>query len=740
MAKKLNIFIFIFLTYFATEAFSASMSEKFFRKDEPIEVNADKVSYDKVKKSYEASGTVVITQGELRLEAETLTMDMERGVGVAEGSVLIKDRDGNIFEGDRVDLDLNNELVMAVNARLYFKEETVTFTGREIEKTGVNTYRGKRLGFTSCDCPPDKDWHDYNPPWSLHVSSAKVRVGGMFTGWNVLFKVKGVPILYLPFIAAPVVNERQTGFLIPTFGYSDVTGSRLGNSFFINLADNADITLYHDYDDKKGYGGGAEFRYLRTDDNFGEMSFYSYRERDLERVRSYREDPDYFNLGRPLSATDDRWELKYHQHEKILGGVIFKADATLVSDEEYYLDVGDNERGRTLDMLESTVSLNKSWDASNLVIEARAFDDLTVDKDLETYHKLPEIKYTRSARRIWKTPLFLSLHANGTNFYKRADGVRGRRIDLRPTVSAPFRLGVLEVTPSYTPVGTYYNTFISSSTAKTVTEKEDRHHYESSLDIASTFVNLWKSNESEGKVDRMFSVRPRVKYDYTYDFMPDRRQNDFPYYDEYDRLENKNLVNYSLNFTFSGLLKDGEFTGRHEYFYWDIGQYYDVARYRDDTIEKNDRNAHSNITSELVIKPTLHTRLRSRMEYDPYLNQIVNHDADISYRNGKNSLFALEYRYIRDEQEFASSNINLHLFGGFGIINRTKYTIYYIDDTVIPAMEYTNETIENTGGFFYNAKCWGVTLTYTDKIDDEVVMFAISLKGLGEIGTRAGSN
>ncbi len=732
LLKNITIAVAILLLP-SGSVFAASMSERFFRKDVPIEVNADKVFYDKNKKLYEASGRVMVTQGELTLASDSILMDMDSGVAVADGNIKITDGEGNIFESSSVEIDLNNELLTSVNARLYFKEGTINFEGRVIRKTGQNTYDGESMSFTTCDCPEDRR-DDFNPPWSIHTSSAKVRVGGLFTGWNILFKVKGVPILYLPFIAAPVVNERQTGFLSPTFGYSDLRGFQFGNSFFLNLSDSADITLSYDNESKKGDGGGIEHRYIRTVDSYGDFYYYNYRERNLDRVRSYRDDPDNFNLGRPLSADPDRWELRYHHREKLWGGVIFKANINLISDEEYFLDVGKNSNERAYEMLESTLSFSKAWEASNFTLELRYFDDLLQDKDLDIYQKLPVAKYTRSTRRVWKTPFFLSLYGSFDEFEKKEKGVEGQRVDLKPTISLPLRpLSFLEVTPSYSPRGTYYfteNHFINGLDAKS---RSGRHIYEASMDVKSTFVKHWRSSNGDRK---LFTVRPRLKYDY----IPSIRQTLHPIYDDVDNIDSQNLVTYSLNLTYAGLISTGEGASkkRHEYLYFDISQSYDVREARDDKILDKDKVAYSDVVAELIVRPTLNIKISSNVTYDTYRKWITSSYGEISYRDKNKNSISLKHKYIRDEQEYAESEVRLHLYKGFGVLNKTKYTFYYLDPTVLPAFipfeEHTNETVENMAGLFYKSQCWGATLTYTDKIDDEVTMLTISLKGVGDVG------
>ena len=67
-----------------------------------------------------------------------------------------------------------------------------------------------------------------------------------------VFYIKGIPVLYSPYIVLPIKTKRQTGFLIPTVGYNTMDGFKIKEAFFWAIADNIDATIYADYRSEKG--------------------------------------------------------------------------------------------------------------------------------------------------------------------------------------------------------------------------------------------------------------------------------------------------------------------------------------------------------------------------------------------------------------------------------------------------------------------------------------------------------
>ena len=136
-------------------------------------------------------------------------------------------------------------------------EPDVYFYGKTLEKIGRERYKITSGGFTTCVQP--------TPRWQLTSGTVLLNLEKHAILTNSLFRVKGVPVLYLPIFYYPVNKEdRATGFLIPTYGTSTVRGQTLSNAFFWAISRSQDATLLHDWYSTTGQGMGGEYRYLAS--------------------------------------------------------------------------------------------------------------------------------------------------------------------------------------------------------------------------------------------------------------------------------------------------------------------------------------------------------------------------------------------------------------------------------------------------------------------------------------------
>ena len=95
---------------------------------------------------------------------------------------------------------------------------------------------------------------------------------------NAVFKVKGLPVFYAPYIYYPIRKDgRSTGFLFPHFGYSSYRGFNTGTGFFWAMGRSFDQTLYADYYSKVGHGFGHELRYVQASPSRGTFRTYLFQ-------------------------------------------------------------------------------------------------------------------------------------------------------------------------------------------------------------------------------------------------------------------------------------------------------------------------------------------------------------------------------------------------------------------------------------------------------------------------------
>lgn len=705
VAKGILLLVLLVTLVVTTSQTAYAFGGELFSGDQPVEVVGDKVTFDGEKEVYHAIGNVVVTQGGTTLKADEVVMNMAEGTAHAIGSVVVTSAIGDIIEGDELTVNIKKDTALIVNGSLYVAESTVTIDGSVLKKTGKTTYTIKDAKFTSCKCEKDE-----TPAWHFSSGSAKAKSDGYLLAWNTFLKIKDFPVLYSPVLVAPVGGGRKTGFLMPVLGSSSKQGNVIDNTFFWAISDSSDASFFFDSKSKRGIGKGAEYRYFRTADSYGELYLYHFREKDLDRVRESRRDEN--NMDRPLSAHDGRWQMKFKHNEKLPYGFKLMADINVVSDDEYFLDFSKLSKEKSLESLESRVSISKSWDKYSLTAQARTYDNLLLADDDPVLQKLPEVIFKGSSQSILGSPFFLSFSSTFVN-YERNDGEEGQRLDVRPRVSLPLNPGGwFELTPSFGPRMTVYRVEDDTSGGR----YHGRGIYDITTDLTTTFVKYYKP-ASEDLQTLRHTVRPKLVHTY----IPDHKQSRLPYYDGVDRIEPANKVRYSLNSILTGKFSSSK---KHEYLYMDIGQTYDI---REDNGKSKrvagDERPFSDIDGELILRPTLWSKIRGKGLYDPYEKWFESSDSELYLWDKRGDSLSVKYRYLRRSTRYLEATARVNLTPSHYVKYRDRYN--FIEDDIL----------ERSVTFGYTHQCWGVELAWTKRLDDTVVFLTITMKGLGEVLT-----
>jgi lipopolysaccharide assembly outer membrane protein LptD (OstA) len=233
--------------------------------DREVVLDADEVAYDQERDIYEASGNVrVVQEGGRTLYADWLVFNRSTRIGVAIGHVRLEDRQ-DVLLADFAAIDMRTLLALASNARLDTPAPGLDVEGKTIRRTGVNTYEVEEGVFTTCRCDPPTA----RRPWEIEVEKANVRVGGYAVARNLRFRALGLPVFYLPWIAFPVKTERQTGFLLPSFSRSSRSGTELEVPFFLTLGRSAQLTFRPDLMTARGLKTGVDLEYVFGEEGYG---------------------------------------------------------------------------------------------------------------------------------------------------------------------------------------------------------------------------------------------------------------------------------------------------------------------------------------------------------------------------------------------------------------------------------------------------------------------------------------
>jgi LPS-assembly protein len=220
--------------------------------------NADEIDiYTDPSLRVVAAGNVVFSNPQARVSAERVEFNVDSGTG--------------IFHNARASMTIEG----ANRAEFGNQQPDFTFDGETIEKTGPRSYRLTRGTLTTCVQP--------TPRWEIVSASITIHLDEYAIARNMLLRVKGVPLMYLPIIYYPIQDDqRATGFLLPTYGTSTIRGQAISNAFFLVLGRSQDMTFFHDWFTRAGQGAGVEYRYAAAAGSFGTFRFYRFGQRQAE--------------------------------------------------------------------------------------------------------------------------------------------------------------------------------------------------------------------------------------------------------------------------------------------------------------------------------------------------------------------------------------------------------------------------------------------------------------------------
>jgi len=208
-------------------------------------IYAEEVEFFTDQNRATATGNVVVSQANSRIAADRADFDLKTKLGTfynAWGMAPLGPQKTRAATAQGPSAVLAGGLFGSVSAttpsiasQALTADTDVYFFGDTIEKTDPKKYKITNGGFTTCVQP--------TPRWELHSSTVVLNLDEYTLLRNAVFRVKGVPMLYTPFLYYPTKrDDRATGFLLPTYGATSLRGQAIHNAFFWSIGRSQDAT------------------------------------------------------------------------------------------------------------------------------------------------------------------------------------------------------------------------------------------------------------------------------------------------------------------------------------------------------------------------------------------------------------------------------------------------------------------------------------------------------------------
>jgi lipopolysaccharide assembly outer membrane protein LptD (OstA) len=323
------------------------------------------VSYDARRIEFQVADNAIVLDRDahlvyqdLELRARRVKYDVDRQTLEAEGSPVLGDR-GEEMKGGLMTYDLPSRVGTVYDASTHY--EKGLYRGDRIRKVGENELHVSSGRYTTCGAA--------DPHYRFSSRWMKIYLKDKLVAKPVVFYLRNVPVLALPFWVFPIKPGRHSGFLFPQFelGLSNTAGQFIRNAgYYWAPNDYMDFTAGGDYYQAEPswvLRGQGQYKLLyRLDGSFNGT---------------------YARSEGQYSRAED-WDFNADHSQTISPRTRLVARASFVSSKNYN---SSNLYGRSLSQrlsrfLTSSVALshNADWASINAYVDRR--QDLDADQNL----------------------------------------------------------------------------------------------------------------------------------------------------------------------------------------------------------------------------------------------------------------------------------------------------------------------------------------------------------------------
>ncbi len=704
--------------------------------DTPWQINADKIEYNQDQGTYVAEGNVVVTRKGKSISADQVQLDQKTQEALAIGNVrLVSEND--MLSGQRLRLNLGSETGEVTNGSLFIKANHLYLSGDLIRKTGPQTYAADRFTLTACDGP--------HPDWKVTGKDLNVTIEGYGFAKHTALWAGKIPLLYSPFLVFPVKLKRQSGLLIPEFGYSQRKGSQYLQPFFWAINDHSDATVYAHYMSERGVRTGIEYRYILSEHSKGAIIAEGFTDDQVDDGSTESSETWGYQDDTADRPNRDRYWFRMKHDQDLFAGLTGKLDLDVVSDQDYLHEFKDgtngflatqdyflNTFGRDIDdeidpIRLNRLNFNRRWDHFTFNTDLRWYDDVIKRRQEiadDTLQQIPAIGINATQQPVAGSPIYYDLSSSYVYYY-RINGTSSQRLDLYPRLYLPLQLfQSITVAPS---VGARATAWYPSQNDDQPEEEQEQYYrylYDFKLDTQTEFFRLFNFSMA-GSDQLRHAVTPQIVYEY----IPEQDQSDLPEIDDVDRIEAKNLVTYSLTNTLTARMPEQNSNEQTNFHYqtflrFKLEQSFDFSRQDDE-----DPEPFSDIFAELDITPRRYVSLNANARWSIYDDALRSFGSTLGLRDNRGDKLSINYNYNSDSSpssddgsESIGLEAELKISGRLKVRGKHERNIYDQID------------IESSFGIHFQSQCWGVDISYAIEAQDQRYRIMLNLLSLGSMG------
>ncbi|MHB8232270.1 MAG: LPS-assembly protein LptD [bacterium] len=718
--KKLIFFLCIFAVLFS---FYIKASYALKTKTIPIRILADKVTYNKNNRTYIFIGNVIITRKKFTLKADRVVYFYKTDFAIATGNVIVNSK-GAVTKAKKLKIYLKNRIGTIYNSHIHYLDKNIYVYGNKIQRKGKGFYQVEEGYLTSCKRNP--------PSWKLYSSFSDIYEGSYAYSYNSIFYINNVPILYFPFMVTPIKTKKSSGLLIPTAGFSSLTGYQAGEGYYFDLGNSQDLTYYLNYYSYLGYGNSLKYRYSLNPYSNGFIYGFYMNEGDNQKSLS-------------MSPNLSRYLLFSHNMD-FFGNLAVKTNLNIPSDNSFYSDFSTSVYQMTKNRLSSNFSVTGDFNSYSARMNFLRLDNLFVP-NYTTVDEYPSFSLDGESELgyFMNNPVYFNLHSSFDVFRSPAY-LNDERLDIYPQLYMPLNLiSGVHITPKAGIRDTGYFNITGGNTGISSADR-NRQIYYASLKDNTTLFNNYVTSSKDNKGYLAF-LTPYVNYN----LIKPVNQLNIPLIDQTDYIPSENAFKYGFNFNLEGYTDKGI----SNLLRFSLYQYHSISgNFINPVNYFNYDNANSDIIARIKVHPISNLYFFGNASYDDY--NYIFHDYSINSQitDFRKDSFGIGYTENNDVQGyltalnmFNSANANLFPQTSSVItgLNTLSYTSLSANLNIIGGFSVNttenidltqHQDISNSIGIIYQTGCIGFIANYMNLpyFHQWAFSFGLILKGIGTFG------
>lgn len=442
-----------------------------------------------------ATGNVEVHYQEIILHADGAEVDVETKDVYAWGNVVIISPDENVrCEEIRFNLDSTQGELKVVYGMI---QPTIFFRAQSIERKNQDLYGFKKASITTCAQPV--------PRWKFSCSRANFKKDDYMEMWNAVFRIKKIPVFYLPYLRYPLDRDRATGFLMPQAGFSGQKGTYLSQGFFWAIKRNMDATFNFDYFRDRGIGGGLEYRYLFSEGTGGLLNLYYFQ----------------FNDRAPVESPENAYIVRFKHNQTLLDNFNIVADVDYQSSYDFLREFDNDFRRAVVSNRRSQIYVSRAWSYYNFNMRVSRFETYYAQSNDSIVRKnTPQIGFTSTKMKI-VSPIYFSFTSVFDNWeygweseYEKDKQRQSQSLAFSPAITVPFTsIPWLTLNSSLSSNLTYYFNSYAPGTKTVVNDPILGLNYSINLELSGPYVSkIFYGAQNEPKLKHV--IEPTFVYRY----------------------------------------------------------------------------------------------------------------------------------------------------------------------------------------------------------------------------------